>query len=105
MHDDEMEIDEEFPCENYTGVEYPIHSDVIDFVAPDNQVALTSITYVQGVGMNARVVSVPGSDHAMFFEETEAFGICGCAPPSVWLFTGVKADGSVHIVHILSVHD
>ena len=92
-------------CPDYDGAEYEVDAEELAFVAASDEVALNSVTYVQDVGMNVRVVTVPGSSPEAFQHVTSQFGVCDCSPPSVWLFTGVSRQGTVHIVHTLSVHD
>lgn len=105
MADREMEVSDEFPCEGYTGVHYEIQTAGVDYVAPEHEVGLNTVTYVQGVGLSLRTVSVPGSASEMFFEATEEFGTCDCIPPAVWVFTGYGTDGTVVVTHALNGHD
>lgn len=99
------ELQDEFPCDGYDGQVYDIMGPGVDYVAPEHEVALNTVTYIQGVGMNMRTVSVPGSAVEMYMEVTEPYGVCACLPPAVWVFTGVATDGSVAVVHVLNGHD
>lgn len=99
------EIQEEFPCDGYDGQVYDIHGPGVDYVAPEHEVGMNAVTYVQDVGLSLRTVSVPGSAVEMFMEVTEPFGVCNCLPPAVWVFTGYGRDGTVAVVHVLNGHD
>jgi len=92
-------------CETYDGTEYIVSGEEVDFVSPSGSVALNTVVYIQGRGLNIRCVSVPGSDEHMFAEETEPFGICGCNPPAVWHFTAVSSEGHVRTYDTLDGHE
>jgi hypothetical protein len=75
-------------CPDYNGVVYLSEGDNVEFASPLNAVALTSIVYIQGDGISVRTLNIPGSDAAMFAEETQGIA-CDCMPPAVWHFTAI----------------
>ena len=91
-------------CPDYDGVVYLSEKDNVEFASPMNAVAMTNVVYVQGKGMSVRTLNIPGSDAAMFKEETSG-SLCDCMPPAVWHFTGIGALGEVIDFSTLDGHE
>ena len=91
-------------CEGYDGIVFDDPETEVPFVYPEGSVALNSVTYVRGVGMNCRVVNIPATDADVWNVEAERMGLCNCSPPAVWLFTAI--DGTeVSTFHTLDTHE
>lgn len=92
-------------CENYEGTVYDDpDQDEIPFVYPEDSVALNTVVYVKGTGMNCRVVNLPGSDVQRWAEETGAMGLCDCSPPAVWSFIAIDGTDVVEF-NTLNTHE
>ena len=79
----------------------------LDLPIPYGSVASFNYTWVKGQGATLRVVAVPGSDHAMYLEETDNCYGCSMPTPALWHFVcidpGVFAF-KVAQVYTLDVH-
>ena len=67
---------------------YSVGPDGLALPHPDGFVGSYYITYIVGAGMKVRIINVPGSDGALFREETEDH-LCACGEASVYHFTVV----------------
>ena len=81
----------------------------IEMAHPKGFVASVTVTYVQGRGISARIVSVPGSSdevfaHEVVMDDPEALCQCSLDNPSLWTFVGIPTEGDPVVVTTIDVH-
>jgi hypothetical protein len=83
---------------------YPwvVPDDPINLPIPGDTVGMFTYVWIKGQGASLRVVSVPGSDHAMFLYETDNGGGCSQPTPAVWHLMAI--DPSVFPFKVAEVH-
>jgi hypothetical protein len=61
----------------------------LELPIPYGSVACFVFVWVKGQGATLKVVAVPGSDHAMYMEETDNCYGCSMPTPALWQFTAI----------------
>lgn len=74
----------------------------VNLPIPADTVGMFTYVWIKGQGASLRVVSVPGSDHAMFMYETDKCNGCSQPTPAVWHLLAI--DPSVFPFKVAEVH-